>query len=258
MSDATELQPRPADPAPAQSDGAVILAMIDRLTQLPDTPVERFEQIFSLYQKVRADGARKAFADAFASLQAELPTVVAIGRITGEDKATSAKVTRSKYAKWEDVNEAIRPSLSKHGFSLSFRITQPQPDRVQVTAVLTHREGHSEDTSLHLPNDPSGGKNNVQAWGSSISYGKRYTSFALLNIASRGEDDDGKAASATGSVSPEQAEELAKLISATKTDIHRFLEMGEVESLSDIPASQFAAAKAKLLAKQAQMMKGGR
>ena len=42
---------------------------------------------------------------------------------------------------------------------------------------------------------------------------------------------------------------------ALTADIGKFLEIGGVESLSDIPAAQFEAAKAKLLAKKAQMMK---
>jgi hypothetical protein len=38
--------------------------------------------------------------------------------------------------------------------------------------------------------DASGNKNAVQALGSAISYGKRYTASALLNLTSHGEDDD--------------------------------------------------------------------
>ena len=44
---------------------------------------------------------------------------------------------------------------------------------------------------MKLPADTSGSKNVVQAIGSSVSYGKRYTMQALLNITSGGEDDDG-------------------------------------------------------------------
>ena len=242
MSDATELQPRPA---PAQSEGAVILAMIDRLTQMPELPVERLEQVFSLYQRVQADSARKAYAAAFAAMQAELPVVVKKG-----------KSHHGPYGRWEDIVEQIHPVLGRHGFSLSFRTTDAG-GKLRVTAILLHQDGHSEENYHDLPTDKSGSKNDIQAIGSSTSYGKRYAAASLLNIVTKGEDDDAVKA-LTGTVTAAQAEELAKLISATKTDIHRFLEMGEVESLSDIPASQFAAAKAKLLAKQAQMMKGGR
>jgi hypothetical protein len=43
-----------------------------------------------------------------------------------------------------------------------------------------------------LPVDLSGKKNPVQAVGSSVSYGKRYAIEALLNLTSRGQDDDSR------------------------------------------------------------------
>lgn len=237
-------------PAPAQaSEGAVILSMIDRLIARPDVPVEKLEQMFELHRKVQADAARRAFHAALSELQAELPTVAALGKITGEDKEIKQKVTRSRYAKWEDVNEAIRPHLTRHGFALSFRISQPaDASRVNVTAVLSHRDGHAEETSLHLPNDPSGGKNNVQAWGSSVSYGKRYTAFALLNIAARGEDDDAQKAG-TGMITPEQVIEIDALIKSAGADKVKVLEHFSIETLEDLSARQAGQVKTSLLAR---------
>ena len=40
------------------------------------------------------------------------------------------------------------------------------------------------------PAEASGNRNAVQAVASSVSYGKRYTASALLNLTSHGEDDD--------------------------------------------------------------------
>ena len=45
---------------------------------------------------------------------------------------------------------------------------------------------------MELPVDTTGSKNAVQAVGSSTAYGKRYVMEALLNLTSRGQDDDGK------------------------------------------------------------------
>ena len=50
-------------------------------------------------------------------------------------------------------------------------------------------------------------------------------------------------------ITGEQAEELTKLVSQSKTDINEFLHIGGFESISDIPAAQFPAARALLLAK---------
>ena len=103
----------------------------------------------------------------------------------------------STYALWEDINEAIKPVIARSGFGLRFRIGQ-EHNTIVVTAILSHCGGHAEETTMRLPVDLSGGKNPVQAIGSSTSYGKRYTASALLNLTSRGEDDDGKAARPVG------------------------------------------------------------
>jgi hypothetical protein len=58
--------------------------------------------------------------------------------------------------------------------------------------------------------DSSGGKNNIQGMGSSFSYGKRYTTTALLNIVTEGEDDDGARGGARF-ISEVQADELREL-----------------------------------------------
>jgi hypothetical protein len=50
-----------------------------------------------------------------------------------------------------------------------------------------------------LPADVGKGRNDVQAIGSSVSYGKRYAAMAMLNLITRGlaEDDDGQAGGGT-------------------------------------------------------------
>jgi len=262
MSEATAIQKVDTAQAPAvaSDDGAVILSIIDRMVNAPDIPVEKIERMLDMHERMQREASRRAYHAALAEMQSEMPTVVALGKITGDDKNTpGAKVLRSKYAKWEDVNEAIRPVLCKHGFALSFRITQPQPDRVSVTAVLSHRGGHSEETSLHLPNDPSGGKNNVQAWGSSVSYGKRYTAFAMLNIAARGEDDDGKSADAPPPATEDKRAEMAALIREVNGDAAWFCERYSVETLDDLTGKQvegvIAALKKRVALKKQQEAK---
>jgi hypothetical protein len=81
----------------------------------------------------------------------------------------------------------------KHGFALTFRTDFT--NGITVTGVLSHSAGHREETSITLPADASGSKNAVQAVASTVSYGKRYTAGALLNLTSHGEDDDAYAAS---------------------------------------------------------------
>jgi hypothetical protein len=120
-----------------------------------------------------------------AVMQPELPSVGERGDANG----------RYRFALWEDIQAAIKPVLQKHGFALTFR-TAAAENVITVTGILSHKAGHREETSIPLPADPSGNKNAVQAVASSVSYGKRYTAAALLNLTSHGEDDDAFAAGA--------------------------------------------------------------
>jgi hypothetical protein len=229
-------------PAPVVAqEGATILGMIDRIMAMPDIPVERIEQMFALHQRVQADTARKAYAAAFAMMQPDIPTTTRRGEIKHGDKL------QSKYAKWEDVADDIMPVLAKHGFGLSFR-TKNEPGKITVVGVLSHRDGHSEETVLELPADVTGSKNAVQAIGSSVSYGKRYTASALLNLVSRGEDDDGQTAvGKAGLVTEKQADEILRLIGNDQSKKDRTFNYVERATgtrpgtVSDIPAKLYGA-----------------
>lgn len=142
----------------------------------------------------------------------------------------------------------IKPILAKHGFGLSFRIGQTEA-RLTTKAVLSHGGGHREETEFSAPIDNTGSKNNVQGWGSSFSYGKRYTGTAILNITTRGEDDDGKKAGDVATISEEQVIALRDVILSVGADEKRFCAHGGYGSLSEIPANQFDAAMKMLAAK---------
>lgn len=186
-------------PAPV-GESATILSVIERMALSPEIDPERVERFMAMYERMEARSAEKAYAAAFAEMQRELPEIPERGKIIIRDKGDKNLIVQeTPYALWEDINEAIKPILAKHGFGLSFRPGQEPDGRVSVTAVLRHSAGHKDEAKMVLQHDGSGSKNAVQAIGSSTSYGKRYAAMALLNITSRGEDDDGQAAGATRS-----------------------------------------------------------
>lgn len=174
--------------AEVQSLSGGLLEVIARAARDPSVDIDKMERLLEMQERVLSRQAREAYTAALAEMQPKLPVITERGKILNK-----ASEVQSTYARWEDVNEAIRPFLAEHGFSLSFRTGRTGAD-VTVTGVLAHRDGHSEETTITLPSDGSGAKNAVQAVGSSTSYGKRYTAFALLNITSKGEDDDGESA----------------------------------------------------------------
>lgn len=165
----------PAVSAEAQA----IMQMIERVVLNPDADMDKLDKMLDMQERILNRNAKQAFTADLAAMQAELPLVGKLGE--GHNKA--------KYARLEDINEAIRPTLQKHGFAVTFRTKQGEKT-LTVTAILSHRMGHSEETDLILPLDTSGSKNAVQAVGSTISYGKRYALCLLLNI-STGDDNDG-------------------------------------------------------------------
>lgn len=166
-----------------------LMEVISRAASDQSFDADKMEKLLGMYERLSDRKAKVAFHSALAEMQPKLPIITEHGAIKHGNKVIS------KYALWEDINEAIRPILQAHGFALSFRVGRNDQHGVMITAMLSHREGHSEETTLTLETDNSGSKNAVQAVGSSIHYGQRYAAIALLNITTRGGDDDGEKAS---------------------------------------------------------------
>ncbi len=240
----------------ATSESAALIHMIERAARDPAVDIEKMERLFRMHGEVTLRAAKVAYASALAEMQPELPIVGRKGRIEIRAKTSSGErdgriQQATPYALWEDINEAIRPSLAKHGFALSFRTGQTAEGKITVTGILCHREGHSEETTITLMHDSTGSKNSVQAVGSSISYGKRYTAIMLLNITTRGEDDDGKAAGAGPTISDEQVQDLNNLLTETKSNTETFLTIAGVASIPEIPAAQYEPLRRMLEQKKA-------
>ena len=231
MSNAVQAHKEPTEVAP-RAEGDAIISMIERAARDPNVDVDKMERLLQMQERVAAMRAKAEYAAALSEMQMELPEIKQRGKIEIRG------AVQSTYAKWEDINDAIRPVLSKHGFALSFR-TGSRDGKIVVTGVLSHRAGHSEETTIELPTDTSGSKNSVQAVGSSTSYGKRYTASALLNLTSRGEDDDGKAGGTDTTITDEQAATLRKALEFVGADEGRFCAHIKVERLEDILAGKF-------------------
>ena len=137
-------------------------------------------KLMDLQERYQNRNAKAAYDAAMAEMQNELPVI---------EKTRPGHT--SKYASWGDIKEQIQATLYKFGFAITHR-TKVLDNQVIVTAICSHRDGHREETDLPLPFDKSGSKNDVQARGSSIEYGKRYTGCAILGIATKDEADPDK------------------------------------------------------------------
>lgn len=172
------------DAAPAPADNAAL--MFERLAKDPSVDVEKLERLIAMQERIMRHNAKAEFDAAFAQMQGEIPEIDEQGRILVDGKL------RSKYATNEDIQRAVKPILQRHGFSIRFRNEWLDGGKLlKIVGILSHRSGHSEQDEFVAAADTSGSKNAIQALGSTRSYGQRYTTIALLNIATRGTDDDG-------------------------------------------------------------------
>lgn len=197
-----------------------LLAVISRVATDPDCDLDKMERLLNMQERLMAKQAESEFNAGMAAMQAEIPSIAERG--TGHN---------IKYATLEDIVDTVRPIMHKYGFAVSFRVQQT--DGILVTGVLMHKGGHREETSMKLGADTSGSKNAVQAIGSSVSYGKRYVLSALLNIATRGEDDNGYAAIPHTPVTETQGKQLQGLFDRLKEEDQKkiFDFFGDVKEL---------------------------
>lgn len=228
---------------PVVSDTAAIIQVIERAAGNPDVDIDKMERLLEMQERIMNRNAKNAFAAAFSDMQNDIPVITERGEIKIRNEV------QSRYAKWEDINTVIKPILQKHGFGLSFK-TGRTPNMLIVTGILTHREGHSEESTIELPADNSGSKNAVQAVGSSTSYGKRYVASALLNITTGGEDDGGVKAGAPATISEDQLKRIRALISETGADIEKLCKYYNIDAVPDLPSEKFETVVNRLNAKK--------
>jgi hypothetical protein len=231
------------------SDG--LLEVISRAARDPNVDIDKMERLLQMQERIQARDAKTAYTVALAEMQPLLPIIDRKGRIIVKDKATKEITQSTGFAKWEDISMAITPILSQNGFSLTFENGLADDGRITTTAVLAHRAGHEGRNTVTLAHDSSGSKNAVQAVGSSMSYGKRYSACGLLNIVTQGEDDDGQKAGDPATVDDTQLARLTALASEVEADVRKFCQYLKIDSLRDLPANRFNEAIDKLRAKKA-------
>lgn len=136
----------------------------------------------------------------------DMPVITKDGLIV--IKKDNRVIQSTRFAKFEDIDRVVRPILRQHNLAIRFEVGE-SGGQVSVRPVLTHRNGYTEKgEAMRGPIDSSGSKNNVQGAGSTVSYLKRYTMCAALNIITEGVDDDGNQGRAAVVSMPHEREQL--------------------------------------------------
>lgn len=132
--------------------------------------------------------------EVLAKAQAELPKA---------EKASNNPYFKSKYAGLNEVIDAVRPVLNRHGIAVTQRVdftpetVETSPTGGEVRKVLqaylrTELALGSESISSIVPLEYK--KGDAQSLGSAITYARRYGLQSLVCLATDEPDDDGNAA----------------------------------------------------------------
>lgn len=148
----------------------------------PNADTAKLDALAAIYERMQDSAAKQAYSRAMAMMQPKLPAVVKGGHNTH---------LKSTYSRLEDIQQAIRPLLSEHGFAYSWT-SETRDGQIWVTCIVRHQEGHSESDTIPLPIVEQKGTNALQQRGIAMSYGKRYTLCNILGIQLGGEDNDGQ------------------------------------------------------------------
>ena len=195
--------------------------------------VAAFKELVQLKREEDAIRAKRDFAQAFVSLQTELPTIQGMRQVP--DKNGNSKFA---YANFDDIDEIVRPICLKHGFTYSFHESALNEGRVTMVMTLQHSGGHYREIpySCRIGSGPPGATES-QADVSGHSYAKRGAIESGLSLRIVGKREDVKDEGSP--ISPEQADELERRLNLINGNREKFLEMAGAKSFKEILSSKF-------------------
>ena len=129
------------------------------------------------------------------------------GLIQGASKDSANPFFDSKYADLASVWEACRIPLSSCELSV-IQTIHKDGDGLILRTVLAHSSGETVTSDLPILIGLGGGKKDMQALGSAITYARRYGLSAMVGVCP--EDDDGEAAVGRDDKKPGQKYDKAK------------------------------------------------
>lgn len=171
-----------------KQEPAHLLAAVMRAAADDNVDVTKLEKLLDVRERLEAKQSEQAFSVAMNEAQSEM------GRVSAD--AVNSQ-TRSNYATYGQLDRALRPVYTRHGFSLSFDTEEsPKAEHIRVLCYVSHRDGHTRTYKADVPADGKGAKGGdvmtkTHAFGSGTSYGMRYLLKMIFNVAIGDSDDDG-------------------------------------------------------------------
>lgn len=174
----TTLSPPVSAPEAGGAQAQALLVLIGRLATDPNADLTKLERFLDLQERILAKSAEAEFGAALSAFQGECPAIMKSKEIKGQTGPA-----RGSYCPYGSLMEQVQPFLTKHGFSVHFtQDAKAEGKQVAVHGFVRHRAGHKEPLGFTMPPDPSGGKSDIQAIGSTRSYAKRYAVTDFFNL----------------------------------------------------------------------------
>ncbi len=146
-------------------------------------------------------------------------------KLTGKIvKGANNPFFKTKYADLNSVLEATDPALEEVGL-----VWIDRPNNMTLESDIIDVES-GEKITLIAPLLLA--KQDMQQYGSGLTYARRYNRLAALGL--QVVDDDGGAASGTVFIKPKQIKEINELILKTKTDTQKFLQYFHVDAVKNL------------------------
>jgi hypothetical protein len=141
-------------------------------------------------------------ASALSKAQAEIPAV----KFDSQNP-----FLKNKYASLGAVIETARPVLAKHGLAI---VQSPvsSGEQIGITTLVTHTSGEWLEDTIYINSTDSKGLSVAQSAGVVISYLRRYSLQAFLNMYADEDTDGHKVEPAPAKAEPTESERKAKAV----------------------------------------------
>ena len=239
---------KPEEPKQEQSSFLTQLVFLDALSDYIEKKAAQKlkEEAPEPYESATTEKLHEALAKA----QGEFPPI-------GYNKENP--YFKNRYADFDSIVRAVRPALSKYGLSVTQQTVLSKDGATVLKTKLRHVSGQWIETQARvLPT-----KNDAQSYASALTYMKRYSYTALLNITTTDDvsDDDAETVmydvrdvKAKGValntkynpkeqsgefITKEQLEELEYELADYDDVAEMVLDGLKIQSLADMPKSKF-------------------
>jgi len=214
-------------------------------------PVEVLERLVALQERVTDRNAKMAYIQALTSFRSECPQPKK-NRENRQFKVTRAGTERySMYADLPEIERVARPVAAEHGLTWTWD-TRVDEKLMHVICKVQHVEGHSDSSTVSMPYESKAGSSPQQKYGSTQTYGMRYSLVAALGITTADEDVDGAEGNGGETITDGQAEYLKGLLKDGDANVAKFLGVYQIASVEEMMLKDFGRAVRDIEARNAK------